>query len=107
MSVKMRQEVERKIAKAFIKQAIAAGYEIAVNNGEEETKAFDNVATVLKAMFLTDEDYLIVFNGKDGERFGWVRFIYGNDGWDVISDYTTNLEHVMSEAKKISDHYAD
>lgn len=26
---------------------------------------------------------------------GWVRFVYGNDGHDVISDYTTNLESVL------------
>ncbi len=36
-------------------------------------------------------------------QIGWVRFIYGNDGWDVISDYTTNLEPVMKLVQPLID----
>lgn len=102
MSVVMRQEVERKIATAVIVQGLAAGYQIVVDNHEEQTPLLDNLDDVLKAMFQTDEEHLKFF--REGER-GWVFFVYGNDGWDVINDYTTNLEHIMTEAQKISDHY--
>ena len=54
----------------------------------------------MAAMFSTDEDYLYVHKGK--EKAGWVRFIYGESGWDVICDYTTNLESLMVEPNKIS-----
>ena len=25
----------------------------------------------------------------------WVWFVYGNDGWDVVCDYTINLESII------------
>lgn len=106
MSVKMRQEVEHKIAEALIKSALATGYTITVDNGEDESKVpLSDLSLVLADMFLTDEDRLYMW--EDDERIGWVYFIYGNDGWDVISDYTTNLEPIMTEANKISEHYSD
>lgn len=103
MSVKMRQEVERKIAEALVKSALAEGYIISVYNGDDETSPFRTCEKVISHMFATDEDRLYLW--KDGKRFGWVFFVYGNDGWDVISDYTVNLEHIMAEANKISKYY--
>ena len=99
MSVKMRQEVERKIAAAVIADALVAGYVISVDNGDEETKPMADFQLIIDAMFMTDEDRLYIW--KAGQRFGWVSFIYGNDGWDVINDYTVNLESIMGTANKI------
>lgn len=109
MSVKMRQEVERKIATAFIQSALKAGFLISVDNGEDETRPMSNEKSILSAMFQTDEDRLYTFvpksDGSKRSRHGWVYFIYGNDGWDVISDYTVNLQPLMAAADKISDYY--
>ena len=58
---------------------------------------------VLDAMFAADEDYLLVH--KDGRQIGWVYFVYGNDGWDVVSDYTVNLEDLMKGANELADKY--
>jgi len=50
---------------------------------------------VKRALFTTDEDYLYVYeagrslNEKDTRPDDWVRLVYGNDGWDVISDYSS------------------
>lgn len=108
MTNKMRQMVEREIAEQLIKDALAAGYTLGVNDGEEITlRHCGSAEMVLKAMFTTDEDYLLVYDNEDASHFGWVRFVYGNDGYDVISDYSTNLEHIMAGANKISDKYAD
>jgi len=55
-------------------------------------------------MFTTDDDCLIVV--KDGKPFGWIQFIYGNDGYDVISDYTggkdfeADLKSALDEADR-------
>lgn len=107
MSVKMRQEVERKIATAFVKAAIREKYEIVVDYGDGPTDLLFTTRSVLAAMFQGDEDRLYLYK-KGGTRIvGWVYFVYGNDGWDVISDYTTNLESLMGEANKISKHYGD
>lgn len=37
---------------------------------------------------------------------GWVYVVMGNDGWDVISDYTTNLEPLMSGANRLAEKYS-
>lgn len=110
MSVKMRQEVERRIAEQVIKDAIAAGYTLGVYDGEEVTlRGSSDAAAVLGAMFTSDEDSILVYDSPaptEDAPFGWVRFIYGNDGWDVIHDYTINLEPVMVEANKLADSYS-
>jgi hypothetical protein len=109
MSVKMRQEVERKIATAVIDAALAAGLKLNVDNGgdtEELVEPSDKKHEILEAMFAADEDRLYFYRSGDKVPFGWVYFVYGNDGWDVVNDYTTNLEQYMTEANKISDYYS-
>jgi hypothetical protein len=103
--VKMRQEVERKIAKALVVDALKTGFVVSVDNGEEESAKFDDVKSILNAMFLTDEERLYMWNPTNGKMIGWVYLVYGNSGWDVISDYTVNLEPIMAGANKIADHY--
>ncbi len=92
----MRAEnlVERMIAKRLIQELLAADFLLSVNDGEETVlkRSADKLA-IFEAMFSTDEDYLIV--SKDGKKIGWIKMIYGNDGFDVISDYTMNLESVL------------
>lgn len=106
MSVKMRQMVEREIATALVDSALAAGYTVTVFNGEEDVlKQSSSQTDILAAMFSTDDDRLFLW--RDGQQVGWVLFIYGNDGPDVISDYTTNLEHIMAEANLVSAKYSD
>lgn len=107
MSVKMRQRVEREIASAFIDEALSKGYSLNLNNGgdEHELKSpTKDKGLLLDAMFATDEEHILVYKGD--ERFGWVFLVYGNGGWDVISDYTTNLEDCMEKARELSDYYS-
>lgn len=88
--VKRRQKVERMIVRRIVTDAIRLGYTVDVNDGEEVTvMASTSVRKVMAAVMTTDEDYLILHKGK---KRGWVRLVYGNDGWDVVNDYTTNLE---------------
>lgn len=98
-----RRQIERLLAREAATRLITAGYALTVNDGEDDTlKASKDVAAVLLAMFTTDEDWLIVLDSA-GTRKGWVRFIYGNDGYDVVNDYTVNLEPIMSEVNKVAD----
>lgn len=122
ISVAMRQEVERKIVTSVIKAALAAGYTVSVDNGDNsggeenadgeflfELTGGTKLSQILKAMFLTDEDYLYFRNAKNESR-GWVRFIYGEDGWDVINDYAVSLESLIGNGtatQKLIDKYAD
>lgn len=103
---KVRLEVERRIAQQAIADLLEAGYTLGVNDGEEITiKESTDAEAVLKAMATTDEDYLLAY--RDGKRVGWVRFIYGNDGWDVINDYTTNLEEALTKTTALTDKFSD
>ena len=107
MNVETRQKIERQIARKTAKDLIAAGYSVAVFDGEEiALEASTDVRAIMAAMFSTDEDYLFAMTpSEDGKmkRAGWVRFIYGNTGFDVINDYTTNLETALTETNALAD----
>lgn len=105
--------MEKIIAKRCIGDLLKAGYSISVNDGEETTlrRSTDHRA-IFAAMATTDEDWLCVHKAEqpiypeddDTRRsFGWVRFIYGNEGPYVINDYTTNLESDMAGVLALAD----
>ncbi len=103
MQLQQRKDLEKKIAKQLLVDGIAAGYTIVVNNGETKSEKSTDVEYLLSEMFATDEERLIFY--KEDKRFGWVFLVYGNGGWDVIADYTTNLQHIMANCERISDEY--
>lgn len=111
MSVKMRQRVERIIARRLVMDAIRAGYALNVNNGGEDDELKEpstSVREVMAAMMGADDDRVHVYVKSDSSvwiHFGWVWFVYGNDGYDVISDYTVNLEPIMTGADALADKY--
>jgi hypothetical protein len=115
--VAARQRVERKIALAAVDALLAAGYSLGVNDGEEITLALSkDRKAIAGALFTTDEDYLYIYEAsrkasKDKRPDMWVRLVYGNDGWDVICDYShaSTLDKYLaegSEVAKMIDHYS-
>ena len=122
-AVQKRQAIEKAIATAAVDQLLAAGFRLGVNDGEEITiRQSTDKAAIMAALFTTDEDWLLVWDkgSVDGEpvwnghgaptskRTGhdhWVRFVYGNDGFDVISDYTVSLEEHLTNATAKADEY--
>ena len=119
MSIKMRQEVERKIITAFVTQALAAGYRLAVSldrgyDTDEMLLGSTDVEKIVDEAMAGDEAHIFVQPGEGPTVVkgsvvskGWVFVVLGNDGWDVISDYTTNLDKLglMTEAEKLAKHY--
>ena len=107
MSVTMRRMVEREVVTAAVKGLLAAGYRVSV----DYERGSDTVVTSLKepeiiaALFACDEEWLLVTRDGEVKPCGWVYLVYGNDGWDVISDYTTNLETALSNAFNVSKEY--
>lgn len=112
MSVKMRIEVERKIVTAVVEDAIAAGCDLQVYaDGEDLTDRTTNPQVVID-MLMDLEDAFLKMRlpaTKDGFHDHWVRFVFGNDGWDVISDYLTSLDKttILTRALTISKQYED
>lgn len=87
----MRAEnlIERLIANRIIRDVLAAGHHITVNDGEEDALiASRDEAAIMAAMFTTDEDQLFFdFDPKDRvSHAGWVWLMYGNSGYDVVHD---------------------
>ena len=104
MPFKIRRKLERQIAIRVVKDALAEGWLVTVDNGADEDVTLvrsDSVRAVLAAMFATDDETLSF--SQDGVRKGWVRFVYGNSGWDVVNDYSTGIEALMEGANGLAD----
>lgn len=104
MSVGPRIMVERKIVSKVVKDALDAGFTVDVFNGEETViKDSKDMAAILKEMFSVDDERL--YFRKAGQRMGWVQLIYGNDGTDVIADYTATpaIEGIVAGATRMAE----
>jgi hypothetical protein len=103
-----RIETEGKIANALVKAALASGYVVSVYDGEEWALKFSaNRAEIMDAMFSTDGDVIAISAGPAGERkrIGTVTLIYGNSGYDVISDYgAADLDAFSAWIKPVEDY---
>ena len=99
-----RQRMERAVISALVKAGLEAGYTLGVHDGEEVVlNRSTSYKAVMAAIMSVDEEHIVFYSAETGKRVGWVFLVYGNDGWDVISDYTTNLEAIMERPNKVSD----
>lgn len=90
MTNEARIAAERTKARKLVRAALALGYFVSVNDGEEYTvKRCNHFGTIVEALMTTDADTL-VFRTADGERIGFVFIVYGNGAEDLINDYTAN-----------------
>lgn len=97
----LRHRHERAIAERLVADCIAQGYELSVCDGEEWTvKRSTDAKQVMDALFSTGEDFLRLFKGV--EKIGQFTLISGNDGWDLIADwsYTEETAELMRRAQK-------
>lgn len=115
-SVRRRRRTEIRIVRRVVRDLLKAGYQLfVVDNdwaGEEANTSINNSAESLERLFDVDDEYLYVapkgFKQIAGRGTGtWVRFVFGNDGWDVICDYTTNLEGIIEPISEWIDEQVD
>lgn len=102
MSRAIIRRMERDITKRTIRALLEAGFWLAVHDGEELSRSTRDPDFVLDLLMDLDDAYLYAVSPTEG-NIGWVRFVYGNDGWDSINDCTVNLETVL----KPVDEYVD
>ena len=93
-----RALAERDIITRAINGLLAHGFRLSVYDGWDETEPTRDAQTVANALWTTDEDWLHVWAGDEDQRVGWVRLVYSNESYDVISDYTTNLDVALKDA---------
>lgn len=100
-----RIAVEHDIVTRTVDALLAAGYQL---SEQEDGQIVDapSVAKVftredlLSLLFDLDDAFLVT--EKDG-RSSFVRFVFGNDGHDVISDYGVSLEDVLAPINAYAD----
>jgi hypothetical protein len=98
MTNQKRMEIERQIAARIVADAIKAGYTLRV----EETLRNDsaNLAEIKAALHQMDEDKIYFYQA--GQYRGMVYLVYGNDGYDVICDYSVILGKVLEPAEALA-----
>lgn len=111
-AVQRRIRVESRIVETTVAALLAAGYWLGVDTGGDSLDCDPTNARgpVLAALGECDLDRLLAFpadSAPDANAAAWVLFVYGNDGWDVISDYTTNLGAVLAPVLALADGLAD
>ena len=86
---------ERRVVNRTIKELLKAGYTLSVDNGGDDLEVFKSTSfrEVSQAMMQVDDERLIA--RKDG-RNHVVYFVYGNDAWEVINDYSVRLDDVLA-----------
>ena len=103
MNLQTRIAIEKRIVHRVVKDALRAGYSVSVFDGEEFTLNHSTDSkTILAALMTTDED-TIRLHDKDGNYQGAVFFVYGNDGYDVIADYSVALEEFLTGANEYAE----
>jgi len=98
-----RQDMERAIVRNAVFELLDHGFSLSVDNGGDDyeiDRSRDGDA-VLAELMNTDEDRLLA---RDGDALrGWVFFVYGNDGYDVICDMTVSLEPYLPETLALAE----
>ena len=120
MNTAIRQKIEREIVTSFVQAALAKGYRLGVSlergydAGDGTLLGSRNRTEIIEAVFDGDDAHVFVQPAtgalvEDGRVVseGWVYVVLGNDGWDVISDYTTNLEPLMQGANRLAEKYSN
>ncbi len=106
MNLRTRIAIEKQIFECVVDTLLRADFTLRLHDGEEFATDFTtDKGKILAASQSTDEDLLLVYDGRGvtGRAVGRVLFVYGNDGFDVISDYTINLESYLTPATDLAD----
>lgn len=111
------RELEERIVRKLIRDVLASRHKISVSlegghDIEDMLVGSMDEAKIMEEAFSGDECHLFIQREldpaiKDGQVscIGWVYLVLGNEGWDVISDYTSYIEPLLSGALEISNQY--
>lgn len=105
-----RMMIERRIVFKVVEDLVAEGYYLIVHDGEQYATTRSKDHRVIKAgLFHTDDEAIEVYrdNGLLSHSFGFVHFVYGNDGHDVIHDHAVILEDDLKAAFDLAEKIAE
>jgi hypothetical protein len=105
MNIHRRIAIEKAIYARIVQDALIMGYKITVFDGEEDAlEQSSDYFDIIGAGFSTDMDALKFYDHIG--YVGFVSLIYGNTGWDVVSDYTASdrIEAILKGAEDLADY---
>lgn len=88
------RRIDREISAKLVDAFIAGGYTITcdLNDFDPEFKRSTDRDGILAYMWYVEIVELHVHKGKTR---GWLRLIFDENGWDLVQDYTVDLEHII------------
>jgi len=109
-----RQKIERRVVSQLVTDLLDAGFVLSVcqgDNRDEPRAPTTDKKKIMLQLGECDEDRIFCYKADNTPSVGtsdrtqavdgWVYLVYGNDGWDVISDYTGNLEKHMTKTNAL------
>lgn len=95
-------DLQRAIVTRVISDAVDAGYDLDVFNGEAVMiRHSRDEREIFSALQSAGEDELRY--RRAGKRVGFVRLVYANDGWRVASEFSPALAPVMVGARHVAE----
>jgi hypothetical protein len=89
--VALRQAMEEAVVSKLVDILLAEGVWLSVEETEDAHGRTQNKQSIMNQLGSTDSDKLKVFSTSTvASTLGTVFLVYGNDGYDVISNYSFN-----------------
>lgn len=108
MSTITIQAIEHVIVNAAAVEILESGKNISVFDGEATVLRHSvDIDAIMENSFATDETRYDVYSNESGVFIGSVFFIFGNSGWDVLSDNSSSLESYLVKATALSELISD
>lgn len=106
--IRARILIERAIVRQAVSDILAAGLRITLTHEGDDSEAVlaNDLDFIMDQACACDLEGLVIFTAE-GNRVGWVQMVYGNDGWDVLSDNSTTVSHYLDGADALSQELAD
>jgi hypothetical protein len=89
--VRARASVELRLVNKLVESASAAGFTLKV--WDEDMAAYYSTPDFRATVFDLDRALVVVFDNAD--ELGSVLLVFGNDGYDLVSDYSLSVEDFL------------
>lgn len=105
LAVRARARIEVRVVRNLLQCLENSGFEIC----EEEDGKKHSMDDMMTLLFNLDEANIVVLSGLGQVllRHGWIKLVFGNDGYDVISDYSINLEEYIQPTLDLAEKIAN
>lgn len=93
-------EIDRLVAERIVDTMLDAGFSVSVWDCEDQPEMYVHPSTdkkqIMDEMFTVQDEILFFYKpNRLAYPYGSVRLIYGQSGWDVVNDYSMNIESLI------------